>query len=40
MEKDEDGGLSAGAWIGIGAAVLVVAGGAVYVVRRRTGTQQ
>ncbi|MEV0905486.1 DUF1775 domain-containing protein [Streptomyces hokutonensis] len=34
-ETKDDGGLSAGAWIGIGAVVVVVAGGAVYLVRRR-----
>ncbi|MFI8192054.1 DUF1775 domain-containing protein [Streptomyces sp. NPDC085946] len=34
---EEDGGLSAGAWTGIGAAVLLVAAGAAYVVRRRAG---
>jgi uncharacterized protein YcnI len=39
-EKDDDDGLSAGAWIGIGAAVLIVAGAAAYVVRRRAGAQQ
>ncbi|WP_371667342.1 DUF1775 domain-containing protein [Streptomyces sp. NBC_00289] len=38
-EKDDDG-MSAGAWIGIGAAVVVVAGGALYLVRRRAGAQQ
>lgn len=32
--------MSAGAWIGIGAAVVVVAGGALYLVRRRAGAQQ
>ncbi|MFI1358795.1 DUF1775 domain-containing protein [Streptomyces sp. NPDC020898] len=36
--KDDDG-MSAGAWIGIGAAVIVVAGGAVYLVRRRAAAQ-
>ncbi|NGO06662.1 DUF1775 domain-containing protein [Streptomyces sp. HC44] len=34
-EKDDDSGLSAGVWVGIVAAVLVVAGGVVYFVRRR-----
>ncbi|MFD8309060.1 DUF1775 domain-containing protein [Streptomyces sp. NPDC059690] len=34
-EKHDDGGLSASAWAGIGLAVVVVAGGAVYLVRRR-----
>ncbi|CAM5625654.1 hypothetical protein SVIOM74S_04184 [Streptomyces violarus] len=38
--KEDGGGLSTGAWIGIGAAVLIVAGGAAYVVRRRAGAQQ
>ena len=36
----DDGGMSAGAWIGIGAAVVVVAGAAVYLVRRLGGAQQ
>ena len=35
-EKKNDGGLSAGAWTGIGAVMVVVAGGAVYLVRRRS----
>jgi uncharacterized protein YcnI len=34
-ETKDDGGLSAGAWTGIGAVVVVVAGGGVYLVRRR-----
>jgi len=34
-EKDDDGGMPAGAWIGIAVVVIVVAGGALYVVRRR-----
>jgi uncharacterized protein YcnI len=34
-ETKDDGGLSAGAWIGIGAVVVVAAGGAFYLVRRR-----
>ncbi|MDV9170843.1 DUF1775 domain-containing protein [Streptomyces sp. W16] len=34
VEKDDDG-LSTGAWVGIGLTVVVVAGGAVYLVRRR-----
>ncbi|WP_330308441.1 MULTISPECIES: DUF1775 domain-containing protein [unclassified Streptomyces] len=38
--KDDDGGLSTGAWIGIGAAVAVIAGAGVYLVRRRSGAQQ
>nr|WP_069767769.1 DUF1775 domain-containing protein [Streptomyces sp. LUP30] len=33
-DKDDDG-LSADAWAGIGLAVVIVAGGAVYLVRRR-----
>ncbi|MET7451987.1 DUF1775 domain-containing protein [Streptomyces sp. NPDC005574] len=39
-EEDEDGGLSAGAWIGIGAAVVVVAGAALCLVRRRVTARQ
>ncbi|QTD99934.1 DUF1775 domain-containing protein [Streptomyces cyanogenus] len=35
---DDDGGLSTGAWVGIGIVAVVVAGGAVYLVRRRGGT--
>ena len=38
--SEDDGGMSTGAWIGIGAAVVVVAGAAVYLVRRRGATQQ
>lgn len=38
--SEDDGGMSAGAWIGIGAAVVVVAGGAVYLVRRRGAAAQ
>lgn len=38
--SEDDGGLSAGVWIGIGAAVVVVAGAAAYLVRRRGATQQ
>ncbi|MEV6499834.1 DUF1775 domain-containing protein [Streptomyces prunicolor] len=34
VEKDDDG-LSTGAWVGIGLTVVVVVGGAVYLVRRR-----
>ncbi|WP_405724428.1 hypothetical protein OG885_00755 [Streptomyces sp. NBC_00028] len=30
------GGLSAGAWVGIGLGVVVVAGGTLYLVRRRS----
>ncbi|MDX2548522.1 DUF1775 domain-containing protein [Streptomyces sp. WI04-05B] len=36
----DDDGMSAGAWIGIGAAVVVAAGSAFYVVRRRGATQE
>ncbi len=36
-EKKDDDGLSAGAWTGIGAVVVVVAGGGVYLVRRGRG---
>ena len=35
--KDDEGGLSAGAWTGIGAGVLVAAAAAVFAVRRRGG---
>lgn len=35
--EEDDGGMSAGVWGGIGAAVLVAAGGAFWLVRRRTG---
>lgn len=38
--EDEDSGLSAGAWTGIGAGVIVVAGAAVYLVRRQRGAQE
>jgi len=34
-ETKDDGGLSTGAWIGIGAVVVVAVGGALYLVRRR-----
>ncbi|WP_329264715.1 YcnI family protein [Streptomyces sp. NBC_01478] len=34
-ETKDDGGLSSGAWVGIGAVVVVAAGGAFYLVRRR-----
>ncbi|MFJ3669475.1 DUF1775 domain-containing protein [Streptomyces sp. NPDC090106] len=34
-EQDDDGGLSAGAWIGIAAAVLAGAAAVAFVVRRR-----
>ncbi|MGW5063041.1 DUF1775 domain-containing protein [Streptomyces sp. NPDC004096] len=37
---EDEGGLSSGAWIGIGAAVIIAAGGAAYLLRRRTGSQQ
>jgi len=39
-EEKDDGGLSAGAWIGIAAVVIVAAGGAVYLVRRRSATSE
>ncbi|WP_282700583.1 DUF1775 domain-containing protein [Streptomyces sp. CC219B] len=39
-EKDDDGGLSAGAWTAIGVAALLVAGAAVLLVRRRSGAGQ
>jgi uncharacterized protein YcnI len=39
-EKDAEGGLSAGAWTGIGAGVLVAAAAVVFAVRRRGGTAE
>ncbi|GAA4306262.1 hypothetical protein GCM10023086_24430 [Streptomyces venetus] len=39
-KKDDDSGLSAGAWAGIALAVVVVAGGAVYLVRRRAAASE
>jgi uncharacterized protein YcnI len=39
-EDKDDGGLSAGVWIGIAAVVIVAAGGAVYLVRRRGATSE
>lgn len=39
-EQDEEGGLSAGAWIGIIAAILVAVAAVVFVVRRRGSAQQ
>ncbi|MGP4011158.1 DUF1775 domain-containing protein [Streptomyces sp. 4N124] len=39
-EKGDDGGLSAGAWTGIIAAILVVAAAVVFIVRRRGSAQQ
>ncbi|MEU0673930.1 DUF1775 domain-containing protein [Streptomyces sp. NPDC006172] len=39
-EKDDDGGLSAGAWTGIVAALLAVAAAVVFLVRRRGGSEQ
>ncbi|WP_210577139.1 DUF1775 domain-containing protein [Streptomyces sp. GESEQ-4] len=39
-EKDDDGGLSAGAWTGIIAAILVAAAAVVFVMRRRGSAQQ
>ncbi|QUW85628.1 DUF1775 domain-containing protein (plasmid) [Streptomyces mirabilis] len=39
-KKDDDGGLSAGAWVGIGAAVLVALLAVGYAVRRRSGAQR
>jgi uncharacterized protein YcnI len=38
-EKDDDGGLSAGAWTGIIAAILVVAAAVAFFVRRRGAAQ-
>ncbi|MCX4990953.1 MULTISPECIES: DUF1775 domain-containing protein [unclassified Streptomyces] len=39
-KKDDDSGLSTGAWVGIGAAVLVALAAVGYAVRRRSGAQQ
>lgn len=39
-QKDDDGGLSAGAWTGIGAGILVAAAAVVFAVRRRGGAAQ
>jgi uncharacterized protein YcnI len=39
-KKDDDAGLSAGAWAGIGAVVLVALAAVGYAVRRRSGAQQ
>ncbi|MFF1307102.1 DUF1775 domain-containing protein [Streptomyces sp. NPDC058307] len=39
-EKDDEGGLSAGAWTGIGAGVLVAVAAVVLAVRRPGGTEQ
>lgn len=36
-EKDDEGGLSASAWTGIGAGILVAAAAVVFAVRRRGG---
>ncbi|WP_406122714.1 YcnI family protein [Streptomyces canus] len=38
--KDDEGGLSAGAWTGIGAGVLVAAAAVVFAVRRRGGAEE
>ncbi|WP_371655998.1 MULTISPECIES: DUF1775 domain-containing protein [unclassified Streptomyces] len=38
-DKDDDGGLSAGAWTGIGVGAVVLVGAAVYFVRRRSSQQ-
>ncbi|WP_329232070.1 DUF1775 domain-containing protein [Streptomyces canus] len=38
-EKDDEGGLSAGAWTGIGAGILVAAAAVVFAVRRRGGAE-
>lgn len=38
--KDDDGGLSAAAWTGIGAGILVAAAAVVLAVRRRGGTEE
>lgn len=39
-EKDDDGGLSAGAWTGIVAAILVAAAAVVFLVRRKGGAAE
>ncbi|MFF3851119.1 DUF1775 domain-containing protein [Streptomyces sp. NPDC002328] len=39
-EKDDDGGLSAGAWTGIVAAILVAVAAVVFLVRRKGGAEQ
>ncbi|MFI6438366.1 DUF1775 domain-containing protein [Streptomyces sp. NPDC050759] len=39
-EKDDEGGLSAGAWTGIGAGILVAAAAVVFAVRRRGGAEE
>ncbi|MES5820498.1 DUF1775 domain-containing protein [Streptomyces sp. RG80] len=39
-EQEEGGGLSTGAWIGIAAAVLLVAAAVAFAVRRRSASQQ
>jgi len=39
-KRADDGGLSTGAWIGIAAAVLVVAGAGVHLLRRRADARQ
>lgn len=38
--SEDDGGMSAGAWIGIGIGAVVVAGSAAYLVRRRGAAAQ
>jgi uncharacterized protein YcnI len=38
--KDDEGGLSAGAWTGIGAGIVVAAAAVVFAVRRRGGTEE
>ncbi|MFK4102139.1 DUF1775 domain-containing protein [Streptomyces sp. NPDC019531] len=39
-EKDDEGGMSAGAWTGIGVGVLVAVSAVVFAVRRRGGTAE
>ncbi|MGC9544655.1 DUF1775 domain-containing protein [Streptomyces sp. UG1] len=39
-ERDDDSGLSAGAWTGIVAAILILVAAVAFVVRRRGGAQQ
>ncbi|MEV6742325.1 DUF1775 domain-containing protein [Streptomyces sp. NPDC051104] len=39
-EKDDDGGLPTGAWVGIGAAIVIAVAAGGYAVRRRSSAQQ
>ncbi|MFJ4206209.1 DUF1775 domain-containing protein [Streptomyces sviceus] len=38
--KDDEGGLSAGAWTGIGAGIVVAVAAVVFAVRRRSGAEE